>query len=112
MASVPTAPAALPGGSPALAPPSHFLETGNGTATSASPDSIRQFYAENGYSFLPDALTPAEVEELRAETTAKHTAAGANNNDIPAAGGRFRPTSFFQYIRRLTVDSAQALTKR
>ena len=73
MASVPIAPVAPPIGAPNLAPeapPSRALEPANGMATSASPESIRQFYTENGYYILPDALTPDEVEELRAETTA------------------------------------------
>ena len=71
MASVPTAPVAHKSGSPDLAPASLAAESGNGvSAAAASSEGIRQFYAENGYYVLPDALTAAEVEELRAETTA------------------------------------------
>ena len=57
MASVPTAPVAQESGPPGL-------------AVAESAGSVREFYAENGYYVLPDALTPVEVEELRAETTA------------------------------------------
>ena len=71
MASVPTAPVVHPSGQAGLAPASYVPESGNGvTAAAASSESIRQFYAENGYYVLPDALTAAEVEELRGETTA------------------------------------------
>lgn len=38
--------------------------------TVSASGSLSEFYAENGYFVLPNALTPAEVEELRAETTA------------------------------------------
>ncbi len=57
MASVRTAPVAQESGSPEL-------------AAAESAGSVREFYAENGYYVLPDALTPVEVEALRAETTA------------------------------------------
>ncbi len=71
MASVQTAPASQLNGSPDPALAASGLEPGNGAAAgAASYGSIRQFYAENGYYILPDALTPVEVEELRAETTA------------------------------------------
>ena len=71
MASVPTAPAAHRSGSPDLAPASYAAEAGNGaSAAAASSEGVREFYAENGYYVLPEALTPVEVEELRAETTA------------------------------------------
>ena len=71
MASVSKAPASHSNGSPDPAPAANGPEMGNGVrAGAASPESIRQFYAENGYYVLPDALTAAEVEELRAETTA------------------------------------------
>ena len=71
MASVPMAPAAHRSGSSDLAPASYAAEAGNGvSAAAASSEGIRQFYAENGYYVLPEALTPVEVEELRAETTA------------------------------------------
>jgi len=60
-----------PGGRVEVAAASHGLETGNGVAAVAeSAEGIRESYAENGYYILPDALTPVEVEELRAETTA------------------------------------------
>ena len=71
MASVPTASVAHRSGSPDLAPASYVTESGNGVSTEAAcSESIREFYAENGYYVLPEALTPVEVEELRAETTA------------------------------------------
>ena len=71
MASVPKAPASHSNGSPDPAPAANGPEVGNGVrAGAASSESIRQFFAENGYYVLPDALTAAEVEELRAETTA------------------------------------------
>ena len=87
MPSAPTAPVAplsrMPseaGSVAPAAPPRHAPQTGNGVAAraprgapaaaNASADSAAQFFAENGYYVLPDALTPAEVEALRAETTA------------------------------------------
>ena len=71
MAPVPMAPAAPRSGSSDLAPASYAAEAGNGaSAAAASSEGVREFYAENGYCVLPDALTPVEVEELRAETTA------------------------------------------
>ena len=71
MASVRSAAVAQQGGSTAVTPAPSVPQTGNGvTATAESGESIREFYAENGYYILPDALTPVEVEELRAETTA------------------------------------------
>ena len=71
MASVPRVPAAPKGGPADLAAASYVPEAGNGVATeAASSESIRKFYAENGYYVLPDALSAAEVEELRGETTA------------------------------------------
>ena len=70
MASVPMAPAAHRSGSSDLAPASYAAEVGNGASAAASSEGVRKFYAENGYYVLPDALTPVEVEELRAETTA------------------------------------------
>ena len=71
MAPVPMAPAAPRSGSSDLAPASYAAEAGNGaSAAAASSEGVREFYAENGYYVLPEALTPVEVEELRAETTA------------------------------------------
>ena len=71
MATVSTAPASQANGSPDSAAAAHGLERGNGLiAGTVSPESVREFYAENGYYILPDALTAAEVEALRAETTA------------------------------------------
>ena len=87
MPSAPTAPVAplsrMPseaGSVAPAAPPRLAPQTGNGVAArapraapaaaNASADSAAQFFAENGYYVLPDALTPAEVEALRAETTA------------------------------------------
>ncbi|MCY3990068.1 MAG: phytanoyl-CoA dioxygenase family protein [Caldilineaceae bacterium] len=70
MATVSTARASHANGSPDKAA-AHGLEMGNGLiAGTASPERVKEFYTENGYYILPDALTPAEVEELRAETTA------------------------------------------
>jgi phytanoyl-CoA hydroxylase len=37
--------------------------------TRIDPAATAEFFAENGYFILPDALTPAEIEELRADTT-------------------------------------------
>lgn len=71
MATVSTAPASQANGSPDTGAAAHGLEMGNGLiAGTVSPESVREFYAENGYYILPDALTAAEVEALRAETTA------------------------------------------
>ncbi len=71
MASVSTAKASQVNGPPDAAVAANGLEMGNGLiAGTASPEGVRAFYAENGYYILPDALTAAEVEELRAETTA------------------------------------------
>ena len=70
MATVSTARASHANGSPDKAA-AHGLEMGNGLiAGTASPERVKEFYTENGYYILPDALTLAEVEELRAETTA------------------------------------------
>ena len=71
MATIPTAPVARFGGKADVAAASYGPEMDNGLiAGAASPESVREFYAENGYYVLPEALTPVEVEELRAETAA------------------------------------------
>ena len=71
MVSVGSAAVAEQGGPVGVKAASRVPETGNGvTAAAESGEGIREFYAENGYYILPEALTPVEVEELRAETTA------------------------------------------
>ena len=70
MATVSTARVSHANGSPDIAA-ANGLEMGGGLiAGTASPERVRESYAENGYYILPDALTAEEVEELRAETTA------------------------------------------
>jgi phytanoyl-CoA hydroxylase len=49
--------------------PSPIASNGHAAAPAQSAQSLRDFYNENGYVIVPNALSPDEVEELRQETT-------------------------------------------
>ena len=53
-----------------LTTPSEYLPNFIDEPTVSASGSYAEFYAEHGYLVIPNALTPDEVDELRAETTA------------------------------------------